>query len=263
MYGAMPLPFETATTNSISNRPAKDMSAEDRGEGPNSSYEAGFLDSHTALNCSYALVDADDRKRPRLDGQCERLGFTMENGDIGQAISHTMTLLKEENPCHDTIASGNYEGASELSAPKESVARFRSHQAENWVEKFEELLDFRLKNGHCLVPNAFKENPSLAEWVKRQRYQYKLKRLGHHNTMSVDRIAALEKLGFVWNSHDQVWEERLKELKAYKAIFNTCNVPSNYAPNPQLAVWVKVRNVRWAYFPPTRVLRVLTSELVQ
>lgn len=121
-------------------------------------------------------------------------------------------------------------------------ARFRSHQAENWMEKFEELLDFRLKHGHCLVPNAFKENPSLAEWVKRQRYQFKLKRLGHHSNMSDDRIAALEKLGFVWNSHDQVWEERLKELKAYKAEFNDCHVPSSFAPNPQLAIWVKVRS---------------------
>jgi hypothetical protein len=57
--------------------------------------------------------------------------------------------------------------------------------------------------------------------------------------MSNDRIAALEKLGFVWNSHDAVWEERLKVLKVYKAIFNDCNVPSDYAPNPQLAIWVK------------------------
>lgn len=119
------------------------------------------------------------------------------------------------------------------------AVRFRCHQAENWMGKFEELLDFRLKNGHCLVPNAFKENPSLAEWVKRQRYQFKLRELGQRSTMSDDRVSALKKIGFVWNSHDQVWEERLKDLKAYRNLFHDCYVPSNYAPNPQLAIWVK------------------------
>lgn len=124
-------------------------------------------------------------------------------------------------------------------APQPSKVRFRSHQAESWMGKYEELLDFRLSNGHCLVPNQYSVNPSLAEWVKRQRYQYKLKGMGRHSSMSDDRVIALEKLGFVWNSHDAVWEERLKELKQYKNIFGNTNVPSKYQPNPQLAIWIK------------------------
>jgi len=120
-----------------------------------------------------------------------------------------------------------------------SKVRFRSHQAESWMEKYEELLDFRLSNGHCLVPNQFPQNPPLAEWVKRQRYQYKLKGLGKHSSMTEDRVLALAKLGFVWNSHDAVWEERLKELKQYKNVYGNTNVPSKYEDNPQLAIWVK------------------------
>jgi hypothetical protein len=123
--------------------------------------------------------------------------------------------------------------------PQPSQVRFRSHQAESWMEKYEELLDFRLSSGHCLVPNQYPANPSLAEWVKRQRYQYKLKGMGKHSSMSNDRVVALEKLGFVWNSHDAVWEERLKELKQYKNLFGNTNVPSKYEPNPQLAIWIK------------------------
>eukprot|EP00532_Pseudo-nitzschia_australis_P019147 CAMPEP_0168303260 /NCGR_PEP_ID=MMETSP0142_2-20121227/42100_1 /TAXON_ID=44445 /ORGANISM="Pseudo-nitzschia australis, Strain 10249 10 AB" /LENGTH=387 /DNA_ID=CAMNT_0008254103 /DNA_START=208 /DNA_END=1371 /DNA_ORIENTATION=+ len=128
----------------------------------------------------------------------------------------------------------------ELPLPKPpSKVRFRSHQAESWMEKYGELLDFRLYNRHCLVPNQFPQNPPLAEWVKRQRYQYKLKGLGKHSSMTDDRVIALEKLGFVWNSHDAVWEERLKELKKYKSIYSNTNVPSKYEQNPQLAIWVK------------------------
>ena len=53
----------------------------------------------------------------------------------------------------------------------------------------------------------------------------------------------LEKLGFVWNSHDLLWEERLNDLKVYKEIHGDCNVPSKYTPNPSLAIWVKVRTL--------------------
>jgi hypothetical protein len=107
------------------------------------------------------------------------------------------------------------------------------------MEKYEELLDYRLKNGDCLVPNQFPPNPSLAEWVKRQRYQYKLKCQGQHSSMSDDRIACLAKLGFVWNSHDAVWETRYVELRQYKNKFGDTNVPSSYEANPKLAIWVK------------------------
>ena len=121
---------------------------------------------------------------------------------------------------------------------RDTSKRFRSYQAENWTEKYEELLDFRLTHGHCLVPNCFPINPSLAEWVRRQRYQYKLLGEGKHSTMSGNRIQALEMLGFVWNSHEAVWEERRKELEEYRKLHNDCNVPSNYV-NRQLAIWIK------------------------
>ena len=120
----------------------------------------------------------------------------------------------------------------------DAILRFRTYQAENWTEKYQELLEFRMIHGHCLVPNCFPANPSLAEWVKRQRYQYKLIGEGKHSTMSFHRINALENLGFVWNSHEAVWEERRKELEEYKRVHSDCNVPSNYV-NRQLAIWVK------------------------
>lgn len=151
----------------------------------------------------------------------------------GPNLTPTLSPPKEHN-------TRKRKATDETPAPKKSFKlRFRSHQAQGWMEKYEELLDYRLANGHCLVPNQFPENPPLAEWVKRQRYQYKLKGLGKHSSMSDDRVVALEKLGFVWNSHDAVWEERLKELKQFKSIFGTTNVPSKYKQNPQLAIWVK------------------------
>ena len=129
--------------------------------------------------------------------------------------------------------------------PRAKEVKFRAYQAENWTEKFEDLLQFREENGHCLVPNCHPENPALAQWTKRQRYQYKLKQEGKRSTITDERVRALEEAGFVWDSHKAVWSERLEELKDFKKQYNHCNVPSRYKPNHQLAIWVKRQRRQW------------------
>lgn len=129
--------------------------------------------------------------------------------------------------------------------PRAKEVKFRSYQAENWTEKFDDLLRFREENGHCLVPNCHPENPALAQWTKRQRYQYKLKQDGKRSTITDERVRALEEAGFVWDSHKAVWSERLEELKDFKKQYNHCNVPSRYKPNHQLAIWVKRQRRQW------------------
>ena len=96
-----------------------------------------------------------------------------------------------------------------------SSHRFRSYQSQQWYERFQDLLKFRQSHGHCLVPHKWSSNVALAQWVKRQRYQYKLKKAGMHTTMTDERERALEQLGFVWDSHAAVWEERLNEIRIY------------------------------------------------
>jgi hypothetical protein len=84
--------------------------------------------------------------------------------------------------------------------------------------------------------------------VKRQRYQYKLKTEGKRSTLSDERIRLLNKIGFIYNSHDVVWEERLQELILFKQIHGHCIVPSNYQPNVQLAIWTKRQRRQYKKF---------------
>lgn len=140
----------------------------------------------------------------------------------------------------------------ELSCTGESCSddslKFRAYQAENWTERFEELLEFRSRIGHCLVPNNFPVNPPLAQWVKRQRYQYKLKQQNKRSTMSDERVQALEEIGFVWDSHSACWDEKLEELLQYREIHGHCNVPSRFAENRQMAVWVKRQRRQYKFY---------------
>ena len=117
--------------------------------------------------------------------------------------------------------------------------RYRPYKQDLWNDRFQDLKKFQKGHGHCLVPNNWEENPPLAQWVKRQRYQYKLRKQGRHSTMTDKRIKNLDDLGFVWSSHGATWEERYVELVEYTKEHGHCNVPSSFPENHQLAVWVK------------------------
>jgi hypothetical protein len=113
-------------------------------------------------------------------------------------------------------------------------------QSGRWQERFQDLCKFRKDYGHCCVPSHWPLNSALAQWVKRQRYQYKLKKEGKDSrTMTDDRKKALDQLNFVWDPHSAFWEERLNKLHAFQDKHGHCNVPTRYPENPQLAVWVK------------------------
>ena len=117
--------------------------------------------------------------------------------------------------------------------------RFRGYQCDIWKERFEELIEYREKYGHCLVPHNWAGNVALAQWVKRQRYQYKLLQEGKHSTMSVERMDILNSMGFVWDSHKVSWEEKFVQLQQYSARHGHCNVSGKLQENRPLSIWVK------------------------
>ncbi len=114
-----------------------------------------------------------------------------------------------------------------------------NHQKDHWTERFDELVDFKKRFGHCVVPNNWIENIKLSQWVKRQRHQYKIKKEGKNASLSEERIATLEAIGFTWSVQEDTWEERFSELVDYKERFGHTSVPKNCLMHPQLSVWVK------------------------
>jgi hypothetical protein len=134
------------------------------------------------------------------------------------------------------------ESAAEVSVSSEDALsdekRFRTYQTGQWAEKYKELCQYRHQNGHCVVPREYNEKNSLARWVKRQRYQYKLLQEGKASTLTEERVAALESIGFVWDSQGASWYDRFNDLKTFKFLNKHCNVPHNYR-DKRLATWVR------------------------
>lgn len=125
--------------------------------------------------------------------------------------------------------------------------RFKPFHEEKWSLRYKELLDFHREHGHAAVPHTYPANPQLARWVKRQRRQYKLRRDNRQSTMTMERLDLLTSVGFIWDSHDVNWREKLDSLALFRREHGHCNVPSNYR-DKKLATWVKCQRRQYKLY---------------
>ena len=65
-----------------------------------------------------------------------------------------------------------------------------------WEEHRQQLADFKEEFDHTNVPQSYAENKPLANWVKRQKNQYKLFKASKTSSMTREQIQSLEELGF-------------------------------------------------------------------
>lgn len=164
------------------------------------------------------------------------------------SLSNYTVFSGSQSKYHDNLIKSFPKKKSKPVKKKVVPKKLRPYQSQKWQEFFDELAHFKRKNGNCLVPHDFPANPPLARWVKRQRYQYNQLQQGKKASITKERIQMLNDIGFVWDSHEASWEERVKELQAYKAIHGTCSVPTTYKENPRLATWVKCQRRQYKLF---------------
>lgn len=122
---------------------------------------------------------------------------------------------------------------------KDSVSKRTDHVDRKAFEaRFNELVEFKQKNGHTLVPKKYPTNQKLSYFVFRMRFYY------HHRKRSLpkDLEDRLNSIGFSWvarrteqqnkieekaravvkNAH---WDERIKELLLFKKKYGHTFVP--------------------------------------
>ena len=78
-----------------------------------------------------------------------------------------------------------------------------THEA-SWLERSRQLTLYKEKNGDCMVPVGWTENPKLSTWVHHQRRQYKRWVTGKPSHINAARIKTLESMGFCWNARDKL-----------------------------------------------------------
>ena len=122
----------------------------------------------------------------------------------------------------------------------------------DWEEMFKALVAYSKQYGHCVVQANWRKNPQLGRWVAMQRYRRKL------GELSSAQIARLDKLGFVWSPTDRTWNAMLDRLLAFRKKQGTCDVPSQWAKDMNLANWVANQRHRhkMGQLAPDRVKRL-------
>jgi hypothetical protein len=172
-------------------------------------------------------------------------------------------LLIVNSQRDDDLEESHIDGDAPLKEDKDTRLD-GGNAAEKWNERFNDLVTYRERHGHCLVPNKWKGDMQLAQWVKRQRYQFTLKLEGKHSTLSDERMKSLNSIGFVWSRHSASWEERYIELVEFARRHGHCHVPSTYPDNRQLSVWVRCQRRQYklaqsnlpGYMTPERIRRL-------
>ena len=109
----------------------------------------------------------------------------------------------------------------------------------SWEERLDELKEFKNEVGHCNVPQEYKKNQSLSVWVQNQRSGFKA------GTLETNRVDKLKALGFVFDMHEDAFEQGMERLLAFKKEFGHCRVPTGYKTDPQL--WSFVARQRQLY----------------
>ena len=66
-----------------------------------------------------------------------------------------------------------------------------------WSVRFQQLCDYKVQFGHCLVPEQYSASPKLGKWVSTQRRNYRFYQEGKPSAMTEEHIHELESLGFV------------------------------------------------------------------
>jgi Helicase associated domain len=112
--------------------------------------------------------------------------------------------------------------------------------ATRWKQGFERLRDYVRQHGHCRVPLRYKSPDGfpLGKWVGDRREL--------QDTTSPKEREELTSLGFIWNVHEDSWEEGFEHLTAYVKEHKHCRVPVQYRSSDgyRLGRWVHVQR-RW------------------
>ena len=211
---------------------AKNKSEENNGEEINKVFAVYYSPRNRFIMGGNTQVTEN-----RTDYSCKTTRKHIENGfQLGVWVSNQRTR-------NELLAAERRQRLVELGVVWDVLE-------EAWEEGFNCLLCYKAREGHCIVPQRFIENGfRLGQWVSVQRQNKKL--------MFIERRERLVRLGFVWDPHENAWEEGFRYLNAYKQREGHCRVPHRYVENGyRLGGWVDNQRTTQAQLSPERRQRL-------
>ena len=170
-------------------------------------------------------------------------------------VAGTETILTEKNKKGKTLldiatTKGSSDEIMALLRPRPPAITNKPEnprrcKQQTFEGRFKQLKDFKSKFGHCNVTQSYSMDPSLGNWCNTMRRYYNQIQKGQKSkgNLTQDQIARLEEIGFKWGKVK--FEQRCRDLEAFKSKFGHCNVPCTYSADPSLGQWCN--NMRYYY----------------
>lgn len=117
-----------------------------------------------------------------------------------------------------------------------------------WIDRANELIEYRNKHGNTLVPKRYADNPALGNWVNKQRAQYqKFCAKESPCSMTEEKVRILNDIGFCWDAtgissrhrrEEDTWWLRYEDLKAH-GLLHGKNLP------PSLTTFIRQQRLEY------------------
>lgn len=108
----------------------------------------------------------------------------------------------------------------------------RVQHAARWNEMYAQLCAYKEAHGDCLVPTENSEYSKLATWIYQQQKEYRKFKEGKGNSskLTADHVVRLNDIGFAFERREKFlsWEERLEQLRQFKAQHGHLKVPTQH-----------------------------------
>jgi len=125
-------------------------------------------------------------------------------------------------------STGYFDTTTTTTAASSSTSHQSSDDIE-WDIMYEQLREFKKIHGDCLVNTTNWRDP-LVKWVLAQRRHYLImEEGGTSQQLTTKKLMMLHSIGFVFRQKEKykTFEERVQELRDYKAKHGTLRVPTN------------------------------------
>ncbi len=120
------------------------------------------------------------------------------------------------------------------------VTQILDQLSTSWDQYYQQLIEYKERHGHCRVPRTETVCTGLSGWVSRQRRYYKSK------TLAAERIALLDKIGFVFGVYEDSWRRNVAAVREYIRLMGNSEPPFGNPDWRPLNIWAGKLRKRYA-----------------
>ena len=192
------------------------------------------------------LVGLDELENSIYVETVDRLGESWDEwfGKLVKFKQRVGNTLVSRHHIEDGFKLGNWVGVQRTNRQALNIKRL--HQLESlgfiwnafdvqWQRRYDALLRFSLREGHCNTPIKHVEDQlKIGQWASQQRT--------NKSKLSDYKINLLNNLKFTWNTFDESWETGFDSIQEFKKVNGNVDVQRDHLQgNFNLGNWVRTQ----------------------